>query len=58
MPRAQVPSRALTAADHELIEFARTIVDASTDGEYGVHTMGAAVPGADAGMFGGIRSPT
>ena len=39
----QVPSRELTAEDRELIEFARAIVDAHTDGEFGVHTMGAAV---------------
>jgi len=42
-----VPSRELTAEDLELIEFAREIVDANTDGEYGVHTMGAAVRGAN-----------
>ena len=40
-----VPSRELTAEDLELIEFARAIVDANTDGEDGVHTMGAAVRG-------------
>jgi len=34
-----VPSRELTAEDLELIEFARAIVDANTDGEDGVHTM-------------------
>jgi len=42
-----VPSRELTAEDLELIEFARAIVDANTDGEDGVHTMGAAVRRAD-----------
>ena len=36
-----VPSRELTLEDQELIEFARQIVDANTDGEDGVHTMGA-----------------
>ncbi len=47
-----VPSRELTAEDLELIEFARAIVDANTDGEFGVHTMGAAVRGADGAMYG------
>jgi cytidine deaminase len=50
-----VPSRELTAEDLELIEFARAIVDANTDGECGVHTMGAAVRGADGTMYGGIN---
>src|SRR5689334_11044369 len=50
-----VPSRELTAEDLELIEFARAIVDANTDGEDGVHTMGAAVRGADGTMYGGIN---
>ncbi len=50
-----VASRELTAEDLELIEFARAIVDANTDGEGGVHTMGAAVRGADGTMYGGIN---
>jgi hypothetical protein len=50
-----VPSRELSAEDLELIEFARAIVDANTDGEFGVHTMGAAVRGADGTMYGGIN---
>ena len=50
-----VPSRELTPEDLELIDFARTIVDANTDGEAGVHTMGAAVRGADGRMYGGIN---
>jgi cytidine deaminase len=50
-----VPSLALTPDDLELIEFARQIVDANTDGEDGVHTMGAAVRGADGRMYGGIN---
>jgi cytidine deaminase len=50
-----VPSRALTPEDLELIEFARRIVDANTDGEDGVHTMGAAVRGVDGTMYGGIN---
>jgi cytidine deaminase len=50
-----VPSRALTPEDLDLIEFARRIVDANTDGEDGVHTMGAAVRGVDGTMYGGIN---
>jgi hypothetical protein len=50
-----VPSRELTPEDLELIEFARRIVDANTDGEDGVHTMGAAVRGVDGTMYGGIN---
>ncbi|MEU8607514.1 cytidine deaminase [Actinoplanes sp. NPDC048791] len=47
--------RELTAEDLELVEFARGIVDANTDGEDGVHTMGAAVRGVDGRMYGGIN---
>ena len=50
-----IPSRELTADDLELIEFARKIVDANTDGETGIHTMGAAVRAADGKMYGGIN---
>lgn len=50
-----IPSRELTDADHELIAYARAVVDANTDGEDGVHTMGAAVRGADGRMYGGIN---
>ena len=50
-----VPSRELTPEDLELIEFARAIVDANTDGQDGVHTMGAAVRGVDGAMYGGIN---
>lgn len=50
-----MPSRELTPQDQELIEFARQIVDANTDGEDGVHTMGAAVRAADGKMYGGIN---
>jgi cytidine deaminase len=50
-----IPNRELTADDVELIEFARRIVDANTDGEDGVHTMGAAVRGANGAMYGGIN---
>jgi hypothetical protein len=34
-----VPNQELTLEDEELIEFARQIVDANTDGEDGVHTI-------------------
>lgn len=50
-----VPSRELTRDDEELIEFARSIVDANTDGDDGIHTMGAAVRGADGKIYGGIN---
>ena len=50
-----VPSRELSPEDRELIEFARSIVDANTDGEDGVYTMGAAVRGVDGAMYGGIN---
>ena len=50
-----VPSRELTPDDRELIDFARRVVDAHTDGDGGVHTMGAAVRGADGEMYGGIN---
>ncbi|WP_329395826.1 cytidine deaminase [Streptomyces melanogenes] len=50
-----IPTHELTAADRELIDFARDIVDANTDGEDGVHTMGAAVRAADGTMYGGIN---
>lgn len=43
----QVPSVELTPDDLELIEFARQIVDANTDGEDGVYTMGADVRATD-----------
>ncbi len=51
----RIASSALTPADLELIEFARRIVDANTDGEAGVHTMGAAVRGVDGQIYGGIN---
>ena len=53
--RMHVPSRDLTPDDMELIGFARQIVEANTDGVDGVHTMGAAVRGADGKMYGGIN---
>ncbi|MFD0385427.1 cytidine deaminase family protein [Streptomyces stramineus] len=45
----------LTAADRELVEFAARIVEANTDGENGIHTIGAAVRAADGTMHGGIN---
>jgi hypothetical protein len=42
----------LTPDDHELIEYARAIVDDNTDGEDGAHTMGAAVRTTDGAMYG------
>jgi cytidine deaminase len=39
----------------ELIDLARQIVEANTDGVDGVHMMGAAVRGADGKMYGGIN---
>ena len=53
--RVTIPTEELTPDDLELIEFARTIIDANTDGEDGVHTMGAAVRGADGKMYGGVN---
>jgi cytidine deaminase len=50
-----IPTEKLTDADLELMEFARAIIDANTDSEYGVHTMGAAVRGVDGRMYGGIN---
>jgi len=47
--------RPLTDDDRELIELARRTVDANTDGPDGVHTMGAAVRGADGRMYAGIN---
>ncbi|TDO48945.1 cytidine deaminase [Kribbella sp. VKM Ac-2571] len=49
------PVQPLTDADRELIELARRTVDANTDGPDGVHTMGAAVRGADGRMYAGIN---
>ena len=50
-----VPNRELGPEDLELIEFARRLVDANTDGEDGIHTMGAAVRAADGAVYGGIN---
>jgi cytidine deaminase len=51
----KVPSWEVTSDDLELIEHARQIVDANTDGEDGIHTMGAAVRSVDGTMYGGIN---
>src|SRR3954470_19119025 len=45
----------LSDEDRALIELARRTVDANTDGPDGVHTMGAAVRGADGRMYAGIN---
>lgn len=50
-----IPTRDLTAADQELIDLARAVVDANTDGEDGIHTMGAAVRAADGTTHAGIN---
>ena len=50
-----VSMRDLDDHDLELIEHARQIIDANTDGADGVHTMGAAVRDAEGRMFGGIN---
>jgi cytidine deaminase len=51
----EIPSRELTDDDIALVEFARRIVDANTDGEDGVHTMGAAVRDVGGHLYGGIN---
>ncbi|WP_131737436.1 cytidine deaminase family protein [Actinomadura roseirufa] len=51
----RLPSNELTAADRELIEHARRIVEEHGDGDDGVHTMGAAVRAADGRIYGGIN---
>lgn len=48
-------ARPLTADDHELVELARRTVDENSDGDVGVHTMGAAVREANGRMFAGIN---
>ncbi|HEX6869813.1 MAG TPA: cytidine deaminase [Micromonosporaceae bacterium] len=50
-----IPSRELTPDDHELMAFAKAVVDANTDGDDGVHTMGAAVRAVDGTIYGGIN---
>ncbi|HJP76894.1 MAG TPA: cytidine deaminase [Pseudonocardiaceae bacterium] len=48
-----IPSSELTDSDHELIAYARQIVD--EHGDDNIHTMGAAVRAADGRIFGGIN---
>lgn len=55
MPRMHIETRALTPEDLELIEYARRTVDANTDGEDGIHTMGAAVRDSEGRMYNGIN---
>lgn len=50
-----IPLAELTDADRELIAFARDVVDANTDGEEGIHTMGAAVRAVDGTLHAGIN---
>ncbi|MFG3257043.1 cytidine deaminase family protein [Streptomyces sp. NPDC048172] len=50
-----IPVAELTEADRELVEAAREIVEAHTDGEDGLHTVGAAVRAADGTVHGGIN---
>jgi cytidine deaminase len=48
----------LTDDDHELVELARSTIDANTDAgpnEDGVYTMGAAVRASDGRMFPGVN---
>ncbi|MCU7727754.1 cytidine deaminase [Actinoplanes sp. KI2] len=47
--------RELTPDDQDLIAYAEAVVDANTDGDGGVHTMGAAVRDAQGRMHGGIN---
>jgi len=47
--------RELTPEDQDLMAYAGAIVDANTDGDGGVHTMGAAVRDARGRMHGGIN---
>ena len=50
--------RELSNEDWELVELARSTIDANTDagaGQDGVHTMGAAVRASDGRMFAGVN---
>ena len=51
----EIAGAALTIEDQELIAYARSIVDANTDGDGGVYTMGAAVRDIQGRMHGGIN---
>lgn len=51
-------ARDLTDDERELVELARSTIDANTDAgpdQDGVHTMGAAVRAADGRMFAGVN---
>lgn len=51
-------ARELTSEEWQLVELARSVIDANTDagpGEGGVHTMGAAVRALDGRMFAGVN---
>lgn len=51
-------ARELTAEDWELVGLARSTIDTNTDArpdQDGVHTVGAAVRGADGGVFTGVN---
>jgi len=51
-------ARELTNEDWELVELARSTIDANTDAgpdQDGVHTMGAAVRASDGRMFAGVN---
>lgn len=53
-----VSARELTDEEWQLVEVARSTIDASTDAgpdEDGVHTMGAAVLASDGRMFAGVN---
>jgi cytidine deaminase len=45
----------LTADDHELVDLARAVIDANTDGDDGAHTVGAAVRDAEGRVFLGVN---
>ncbi|GAA2068693.1 cytidine deaminase [Streptomyces albiaxialis] len=50
-----IPVAELTEADRELVETAREIADTHSDGEDGIHTVGAAVRAADGSVHRGIN---
>jgi cytidine deaminase len=48
-------ARELTDDDRELVEHARAVIDANTDGDDGAHTVGAAVRDASGRVFVGVN---
>ena len=48
-------ARELTADDLELVEQARAVIDANTDGDDGAHTVGAAVRDGQGRVFVGVN---